>query len=293
MKKKKITAVLLPAALALVLAGGIHVGEALAYFTACTSASGRVQVGLNFTETETGDEVKDWTKHISIENTGVSECFVRVRVLAGEKYQKYLNYTSGREGSWELREDGYWYYDRILACGERTEELLAALDRALINQDTENGSQEEFNVIVVQEYTPVCYDEGGRRRQCGRSRRGNCRRNQWRYRKRRRRRHKGGDRMKKKRNLKIPALLLGVSVLLLLASTVGSARAALTYYSENYAMEVTVSSIGVTLAENGKPVSYRNYLKDDWSDSGSGELLTDLIPAGERLIPGKTYPAGK
>jgi hypothetical protein len=161
MKKKKITAVLLPAALALVLAGGIHVGEALAYFTACTSASGRVQVGLNFTETETGDEVKDWTKHISIENTGVSECFVRVRVLAGEKYQKYLNYTSGREGSWELREDGYWYYDRILACGERTEELLAALDRALINQDTENGSQEEFNVIVVQEYTPVCYDEAG------------------------------------------------------------------------------------------------------------------------------------
>ncbi|MCR2047708.1 hypothetical protein NSB25_10490 [Acetatifactor muris] len=96
--------------------------------------------------------------------------------------------------------------------------------------------------------------------------------------------------MKKKRNLKIPVLLLCVSALLLLASTVGSARAALTYYSENYAMEVTVSSIGVTLAENGKPVSYRNYLKDDWSDSGSGELLTDLIPAGERLIPGKTYP---
>ena len=96
--------------------------------------------------------------------------------------------------------------------------------------------------------------------------------------------------MKKKRNIKIPVLLLCVSVLLLLASTVGSARAALTYYSENYAMEVTVSSIGVTLAENGKPVSYRNYLKDDWSDSGSGELLTDLIPAGERLIPGKTYP---
>ena len=96
--------------------------------------------------------------------------------------------------------------------------------------------------------------------------------------------------MKKKRNIKITVLLLCVSVLLLLASTVGSARAALTYYSENYAMEVTVSSIGVTLAENGKPVSYRNYLKDDWSDSGSGELLTDLIPAGERLIPGKTYP---
>lgn len=95
--------------------------------------------------------------------------------------------------------------------------------------------------------------------------------------------------MKGKKNIKIPVLLLGASVVLLLLSTVGSARAALTYYSENYAMEVTVSSIGVTLVENEKNVSYRNYLKDDWSDSGSGELLQDLIPQGESLTPGKRY----
>ena len=161
MKKKKGLAVLLPAALVLVLTGGMCVGEALAYFTTCASASGRVQVDLNFTETETGDEVKDWTKHISIENTGNSQCFVRVRVLAGEKYQKYLSYTSEGEGSWALKEDGYWYYDSVLDSGERTADLLAVLDRALINQDTENGSQEEFIVIVVQEYTPVLYDEAG------------------------------------------------------------------------------------------------------------------------------------
>lgn len=161
MKKKKGLAVLAPAALALVLAAGIHVGDALAYFTTCASASGRVQIGLDFTETETGDDVRDWTKHISIENTGTSACFVRVKVLAGEKYQKYLSYTSEREGSWELREDGYWYYDAVLIPGERTGELLAALDRAQLKADVENGSQEEFNVIVVQEYTPVLYDEAG------------------------------------------------------------------------------------------------------------------------------------
>lgn len=98
--------------------------------------------------------------------------------------------------------------------------------------------------------------------------------------------------MKRKRDGKkcaAPLLLLGASVALLLFSTVGSTRAALTYYSENYAMEVTVSSIGVTLQENGASVSYRNYIQDDWSDSGSGELLTNLVPEGETLVPGKRY----
>lgn len=96
--------------------------------------------------------------------------------------------------------------------------------------------------------------------------------------------------MRRKNRIKLSALLLCASVVLLLLSTVGSARAALTYYSENYAMEVTVSSIGVTLLENEAPVSYRNYLKDDWSDSGSGELLKSLVPQGESLTPGKYYP---
>ena len=96
-------------------------------------------------------------------------------------------------------------------------------------------------------------------------------------------------RMRDRKKKTAPLLLLCASVVLLLLSTVGSTRAALTYYSENYAMEVTVSSIGVTLQENGNPVSYRNYLSDDWSDSGAGELLADLVPEGETLTPGKRY----
>lgn len=96
--------------------------------------------------------------------------------------------------------------------------------------------------------------------------------------------------MKGKDRVKLSAALLGLSAVLLLLSTVGSTRAALTYYSENYNIDVTVSSIGVTLEENEKPVSYRNYLKDDWSDSGSGELLKGLVPEGEGLKPGKNYP---
>lgn len=72
-----------------------------------------------------------------------------------------------------------------------------------------------------------------------------------------------------KNRLLKPALLLSASAALLLLSTVGSTRAALTYYSENYAVEVTVSSIGVSLLENGEMVSYRNYDKDKWNEGGA------------------------
>ena len=48
---------------------------------------------------------------------------------------------------------------------------------------------------------------------------------------------------------KLTYLMLAVSFLLLLGSAVGSTRAALTYYSENYVAEITVSQIGVSLLE--------------------------------------------
>lgn len=97
--------------------------------------------------------------------------------------------------------------------------------------------------------------------------------------------------MKKKKNRfpKKTALLLGAAALLLLGSTVGSTRAALTYYSENYVAGVEMSSIGITLLENGKTVGARNYDKNgEWMETG-GELLGDLLKDGELLVPGKHY----
>ena len=54
----------------------------------------------------------------------------------------------------------------------------------------------------------------------------------------------------KKRMKWSPLALLAVAGILLGVSTVGSTQAALTYYSENYMAEVTVSNIGVSLLEN-------------------------------------------
>lgn len=161
MKKKKTGAVLLPGLLALLLAAGTRVPDALAYFTSYASAEGRVQVDLTFSETETEDDVLDWTKHISIINTGTVPCYVRVKVLVSEKYGKYVSYSSQIEGNWSQGEDGYWYYSPILNPGETASELLAMLDRTALGQDTEDGQEQEFNVIVVQEHTAVLYDGQG------------------------------------------------------------------------------------------------------------------------------------
>ena len=83
--------------------------------------------------------------------------------------------------------------------------------------------------------------------------------------------------MKKRSAFKIkPVFLLMAAAILLVASTVGSTQAALTYYSENYMAEVTVSNIGVKLLENGAEVSRRNYINEKgkiWDDTNDGTLF--------------------
>lgn len=73
-----------------------------------------------------------------------------------------------------------------------------------------------------------------------------------------------------------PVLLLSASAVLLLLSTAGSARAALTYRSADYEMQMGMSNIGVTLLEGGKAVE------------GEGGLLDGRFE-GEGLVPGKHY----
>lgn len=45
---------------------------------------------MGFTETTPTEEFSNWTKHVTVKNTGDFACFVRVKALAGEKYQDGL-----------------------------------------------------------------------------------------------------------------------------------------------------------------------------------------------------------
>ncbi|MDD3218029.1 MAG: hypothetical protein PHC41_03695 [Lachnospiraceae bacterium] len=86
------------------------------------------------------------------------------------------------------------------------------------------------------------------------------------------------------------ALLLILAAILLLASTVGSTRAALTYYSESYSAQLNMSNIGVSLVENGEIVSSRNYTEDGvWDETGTKELLSKMVKENEKFQIGKKY----
>lgn len=137
------------AALALVLVGTAGLREAMAYFTTYVRAAGGYTVTLGY-ETEIEEDVRDMTKHIVISNTGETDCYVRVKVFSGSTF----DIAFSTEGGWSLADDGYWYYDSILPVGGNTSELLAAVTVPEDYTDT-------FNIVVVQECTPVLYDEAG------------------------------------------------------------------------------------------------------------------------------------
>lgn len=100
------------------------------------------------------------------------------------------------------------------------------------------------------------------------------------------------------RGRKVTYGLLALAVVLLLGSTLGSTRAALTYYSDNYVAEITVSQIGVTLLENDEKVISRDYNDNQWNEStnregegvAGGALLRNMLPEGEKLALNKEYP---
>ena len=93
-----------------------------------------------------------------------------------------------------------------------------------------------------------------------------------------------------------PLVTVGAFVIaagLLLFSSIGGARAALTYFSDNYQAQVRLYDIGVTLVENGEAVSWRDYnsqTADGTWNENTGVLLANMLPEGEDFKLGKVYP---
>lgn len=153
MKKSFNKKTLCLAGTALLLTAGLSVGSAMAYFTTYTQVSGGVTLSLGTTITVPDDNVTNWTKHVTVQNTGDYDCFVRVKAFAGAEYQDGLTYSGN---NWSLADDGYYYYSKILKAGTSLDEK----DILDIRIPYESADQ-SFNVIVVQESAPVIYDENG------------------------------------------------------------------------------------------------------------------------------------
>lgn len=140
------------AAAAIALTGSLSAGSAMAYFTTYATASGGVRMKMGFTTTVPDEKVDEKGKHVTISNVGDYDCFVRVRAFAPVA----LNYQAP-DGGWRDGGDGYWYYEEILPAGETTKQELN------VSYQFPEGDEKasEFNVVVIQECTPILYDEEG------------------------------------------------------------------------------------------------------------------------------------
>ncbi len=101
---------------------------------------------------------------------------------------------------------------------------------------------------------------------------------------------------KQKKRLKtaspiVTVVLFAAAVVMLLGSSIGGTRAALTYYSETYTSRIQMYDIGVSLLENDREVSWRDYSSagDGTWNEHTGTLLENMLPEGEKLTLGRRY----
>lgn len=146
---------------AFTLTAGVSIGSTMAYFTTYATASGGAQISLGSTTITPQDDVVAMEKRIAVENTGDFDCFVRVKVLAGEKYQEGLEFIPDKEGFWSEGEDGYYYYSQIVPATDSEDKKKNGVSTTFSVKINDMGSEDDFNVIVIQECTPVIYDENG------------------------------------------------------------------------------------------------------------------------------------
>lgn len=128
-------------AAALVVIGATSIKPAMAYFTNSHQAVGTVTVHLGDLEITPNEDAKEWTKEITVQNTGDYDVFVRVKAICGSQYSASL--TSG--DGWSYNNDGYYYYSDLLK-KDATSSVLK-----LTITPPEGLENEEFNVVIVQE----------------------------------------------------------------------------------------------------------------------------------------------
>ena len=155
MKKDKLRAICLTAS-ALVLSAGMAVGSAMAYFTTYTTAEGGVTLELGFTTTEIEEKVVNGRKEIVLKNSGDFDCYVRLKAFTGDAYRDSIAYSEpDRAGKWTPGADGYYYYSDIV----EAKGVTSQIDVSFLFPDDEEPA--DFNVIIIQECTPVLFDADG------------------------------------------------------------------------------------------------------------------------------------
>ena len=153
-KKSKITAALLMTVL--VVAGSI--GATLAYYSNETKVLSNQFTVANI-DTDIVEEFKEiseteYTKLVTVKNTGNAPCLVRVRVEVTPSSEEanikiddktVADWKVKLGDDWKYKEDGFFYYTKALPEGVSTASLVNKVN--IIDTDKMN----DFDIIVYQE----------------------------------------------------------------------------------------------------------------------------------------------
>ena len=159
MKHKMNKKIICLTVVACILLTGCFVKEAMAYFTTYILTEGREVLNLGFTQTKVEEEIVDGKKIVVIRNTGTADCYVRVSAIVAEQYKNVISDTEpDGVNNWTEKKGDFYEYKLVLKAGEATTPLYINISTIT----TKPGQDaDDFNVIVIQECTPILYDENG------------------------------------------------------------------------------------------------------------------------------------
>ncbi|MDO4177459.1 MAG: hypothetical protein Q4D99_08335 [Bacillota bacterium] len=95
-------------------------------------------------------------KVVSVKNTGLNDCYVRVLALFSDSRAEEYASLNINDDDWEKREDGYYYYDGTLTAGESTDNLFTQVS---ISQNVEAEKLKGFEILIYAESINV--ESGG------------------------------------------------------------------------------------------------------------------------------------
>lgn len=143
-------------AAALALVSAASVGTTMAYFTDTKQATGGVTLSLGDSKITPHEDVdeENMIKHVTVENTGNYDVFIRVKAVYGSNYDVAL--TDGSDEGWELNADGYYYYKNVVKAHE-----TAPVLNLKVSVKDDSQVPDSFNIVIVEEASLAIYDADG------------------------------------------------------------------------------------------------------------------------------------
>jgi len=155
MKKSKTKQSTLVLAIVVAMMLIISCTGALAFLTGTDSIENEWKIGYvdveldeNFRAPDELEPGLSFTKDVKAVNNGPNDAYVRIKVIFSDGDMEKASKLDYNTTDFELNNDGYWYYKKILQSGEKTESLFTTVT---ISEDVEKEDLKDFDIQVYLE----------------------------------------------------------------------------------------------------------------------------------------------